>query len=125
MLDKTIKQDSRIMELLKVSTINRIICSTDKGMLTLQIRKGDKGYHLVLDAVPLDKEKNDELMSILFPKPEAIVPQVNKQMTWNGEPISDDSEKAKQLKELNPDKTGQVKPKGRPKGSRNALVTAK
>lgn len=118
-MDKVIKQDDEIMKLLKVSTINRIICSTDKGMLTLQIRKGDKNYHLVLDAVPLDKEQNDALMTILFPVKEKEIPQVNKQMTWNGEPISPDSKEAQILKDINPDKTGQVKFKGRPKGSKN------
>ncbi len=65
--EKTLRQDSKIMETLNVSTINRIICNTDKGYLTLQIRKGENKYHLVLDAVPLLPETNKELMEILFP----------------------------------------------------------
>lgn len=76
---KTIKSDDSIMKLLEVSTINRVICNTNKGVLTLQIRQGDKQYHLVLDAVPLLPDLNKELMAILFPVPiPQTAPQVNK-----------------------------------------------
>lgn len=77
-MDKIIKQDDNVMKILNVSTIQRIICETDKGTLKLQIRKGDKSYHLILDSVPLDNEKNKELMELLFPVKEMEVPQVNK-----------------------------------------------
>jgi len=79
MNDKIIKQDNKVMELLKVSEVNRVLCFTDKGTLTLKIRKGDKQYHLVLDSVPLDKHTNKELMELLFPIPVKEIPQVNKQ----------------------------------------------
>ena len=79
-MQETIKKDSKIMEMLKVSTINRIVCNTDKGMLTLQIRKGESKYELVLDSVPLLPEVNKELMDILFPVKEMEKPkQVNKE----------------------------------------------
>lgn len=81
-MDKTIQQDDQIMKLLDVSTINRVICHTNKGILTLQIRKGEKNYQLVLDAVPLSKSLNKELMDILFPVPQMEAPkQVNKEPT--------------------------------------------
>lgn len=101
-MDKTMKQDSKIMEMLKVETINRVICSTDKGYLTLQIRKGDNKYHLCLDSVPLSSEANKELMDILFAKPQMDIPQVNKSslnlptpLSFNGVPIVSDKIKPK------------------------------
>lgn len=86
MNDKILKQDDRIMKLLEVSTINRVICHTNKGVLTLQIRKGETNYHLVLDAVPLLPDLNKELMDILFPAKPQEVPQVNKES--NLDPIT-------------------------------------
>lgn len=78
MLTKTLKQDDAIFKALDLKTINRLICTTDKGVLTLQIRKGETNYHLCLDSVPLDKELNKTLMELLFPIPKLEVPQVNK-----------------------------------------------
>lgn len=66
------------MKTLNLLTINRLICYTDKGMLTLQIRKGDNKYHLCLDSVPVDKELNKTLMDLLFPAPKMEISQVNK-----------------------------------------------
>lgn len=77
-MSNTIKIDDAVMKLLDLKTINRLICNTDKGTLSLQIRKGEKKYHFVLDAVPLDKEVNDQLMDIIFPAKAVVVPQVNK-----------------------------------------------
>ncbi len=77
-MEKIIKQDNEVMKILKVNVIQRVVCHTDKGILTLQIRKGDTKYHLVLDAVPLDKDDNKELMDMLFPAKALEVPQVNK-----------------------------------------------
>lgn len=74
-MEKTIKTDNQIMSLLKLNTINRLICQTDKGMLTLQIRKEENNYHLLLDSVPLNEDENNELMSMLFPKKQEV-PQV-------------------------------------------------
>lgn len=76
---KTLQQDDAIIKALDLKTINRLICTTDKGTLTLQIRKGEFNYHLCLDSVPLDKETNKKLMSILFPVKVLEVPQVNKE----------------------------------------------
>jgi hypothetical protein len=67
------------MEKLQVSEVSRLICKTNKGDLVLQLRKGEANYKLVLDAVPLAKDLNDELMDVLFSK--TIIPQVNKDMT--------------------------------------------
>jgi len=79
MLNKTLKQDDAIFKALDLKTINRLICTTDKGVLSLQIRKGETNYHLCLDSVPLEKELNRELMVLLFPAPKPLeVPQVNK-----------------------------------------------
>ena len=77
-MEKTIKNDNAIMQILKVNTINRVICHTDKGVLTLQIRKGENKYQLVLDAVPVPEDINKESMAILFPVTQQLVPQVNK-----------------------------------------------
>jgi hypothetical protein len=77
-MNKTLKQDDALMKSLELKTINRIICITDKGTLSLQIRKGDSKYHLVLDSVPLDKEKNEEIMDLLF---KVEMPMVNKEVT--------------------------------------------
>ena len=75
---KTLEQDKKIIELLKVTEIRRIICDTDKGFLKLLIRKGESKYHLQLDSVPLDNELNKELMELLFPT-QLPIPQVNKE----------------------------------------------
>jgi hypothetical protein len=73
----TIKTDDQIFKALNLLTIDRVICYTDKGLLTLKIRKGDNKYHLCLDSVPLDPILNKELMELLFPIKNEI-PQVDK-----------------------------------------------
>lgn len=65
---RTYQQDDQIMKLLDLKEIRRVICNSDKGYLNLVIRKGEKEYHLTLDAVPLPKELNKEIMDLLFPK---------------------------------------------------------
>lgn len=70
--------DQQIMKILDLKEIRRFVCDTDKGHLKLLIRKGETNYHLVLDAVPLSKEVNKELMDLLFPAKQMDVPQVNK-----------------------------------------------
>lgn len=97
-MNKTILQDDMLMKKLDVSTINRLICYTDKGILTLQIRKGDNQYHLCLDSVPLEKEVNKEIMELLFPLQTLEAQKVNKEITEAQLP---------------------VKSKGRPKGAKN------
>lgn len=75
-MEKILKQDDLIFKYLNLNTIDRVICNTDKGVLTLKIRKGDSTYHLCLDSVPLDVLQNKEIMDLLFPVKE--IPQVNK-----------------------------------------------
>jgi hypothetical protein len=58
-------KDKEIMRLLKVEYIAKPIVNTSKGLLALVLRKNEDEYHLVLDAVPLDKEKEQELMKLL------------------------------------------------------------
>lgn len=116
MINKTIITDDAIFKTLDLKWIGRLVCTTDRGPLTLQIRKGESTYHLCLDSVPLDKKINDELMALLFPKKEVEIPQVNK-LTWNGQPIEPDSKEAKILQSVAP--IVKAKPKGRPKGTKN------
>lgn len=122
-MEKTLKQDDALMKSLNLVTINRLICYTDKGMLTLQIRKGDNQYHLCLDSVPVDKQLNKELMELLFPVKPLEVPQVKKepQITWNGEPIASNSKNAKQLKALDAHRL--PKKIGRPVGAKSGKRT--
>lgn len=63
----TIRQDQAIIKLLGVNELRHFIATTSKGDLTLQLRKGETEYRLVLDAVPLDEETNDKLMKLLYP----------------------------------------------------------
>lgn len=57
-------KDNKIMELLNVNEIHHIAARTDKGDLTLMLRKGQKArdYRFILDAVPQDEAKNKELL---------------------------------------------------------------
>lgn len=113
MLDKILKQDDEVMKILNVSTIHRIICETDKGKLSLQIRKGEKEYHLVLDAVPLSKQDNKDLMALLFPVKQTEIPQMNK------EPFNPSKEIVKIL--VN-EKKNLKKKLGRPVGSKSGIT---
>lgn len=70
------KTDNKIMQLLGVNEIRHYIADTNKGQLTFQLRKGETEYEFVLDAVPVEKELQKELMDIVFPVKE--IPQVNK-----------------------------------------------
>lgn len=104
-MNKTIETDDKIFKCLDLKWIGRLVCTTDRGPLSLQIRKGESTYHLCLDSVPLDKKINDELIALLFPKKELEIPKVNK--------IA--SEKPLKVEEIFPT----AKPKGRPKGAKN------
>lgn len=112
MLNKTIKTDDAIFKAMDLKTISRIICNTDKGFLTLQIRKGETNYYLCLDSVPLEKELNRELMELLFPAPKPMeVPQVVK------DSIKDVG--VKTLQDIGSFLSKETKKKGRPKGSKS------
>lgn len=110
-MNKTLKQDDAIFKTLNLKTINRLICTTDKGILTLQIRKGETHYYLCLDSVPLEKELNKTLMELIFPVAKVEVPQVHKgnisEVTDTGIAIT--------LKTVKISK----KKAGRPKGAKN------
>lgn len=60
-------KDNRIMKLLGVTEIRHRVALTNHGELTLMLRLGEdeSGYRYVLDAVPLDDEKNAELKELL------------------------------------------------------------
>lgn len=66
----TSSKDNEIMSLINVNEISRLICNTDKGTLTLKIRKGTSTYFFLLDSVELSKEINKELFELLYPKKE-------------------------------------------------------
>jgi len=70
---KTYQQDHKVMELLNLKEISRVICDTNMGTLKLRIRKGEKEYQFVLDAVELDKNTNKELFELLYPPPVADI----------------------------------------------------
>lgn len=59
--------DNKIMKLLGVTEIRHRIALTNHGELTLMLRLGEdaSSYHYVLDAVPLDEDKNSELKELL------------------------------------------------------------
>lgn len=65
-LTKKAKIDNLAMTSLKLEEIRHVIAHTDKGDLCLMLRKGGSGrdYKFVLDAVPVEEEKNKELMSL-------------------------------------------------------------
>lgn len=56
------------MEALGITEIRHLIAHTNKGELSLQLRKGQSDYNFVLDAVPLTKAVNKEMMDIFYPK---------------------------------------------------------
>lgn len=60
------KIDNVAMMALKLLEIRHIIAQTDKGELSLMLRKGGTGkdYRFILDSVPLEEEKNKEMMKL-------------------------------------------------------------
>lgn len=58
-------RDNNIMRIAKLETISHVICNTDKGQLTLMLRKNgsEQDYRLVLDAVPFTDKENEEMLS--------------------------------------------------------------
>ena len=67
MLDEILKRDKAIMKLLKLDSISHNLAETTKGTLRLVARNYQDFHSLTLDAVPLEKEKNDELLELLYP----------------------------------------------------------
>ena len=115
---RTYKQDTKIMDLLHIAEIRRVICNTEKGFLNLVLRKGESEYFLTLDAVPLDKETNKEVLELLFPK--QPIPQINKEYDFPKIPLTEEQEDFKRKAiELARNNMKDIKKKDRPKGSKN------
>ena len=64
-MNQSIKSDKEIMRVLKVEYIARPLMNTSKGLLSLVLRKDADEYNLTLDAVPIQKETNDLLLTYL------------------------------------------------------------
>jgi len=75
-MNKDLKRDQEIMKKLKVSSLAYILLRTNMGDVHLNLRFGEDHYFLSLDSVPMEKEKQDELMAILFPEPIHEVPKL-------------------------------------------------
>jgi len=69
MLKQKSEQDNLIMRVLNVDHIAHIIANTNKGTLTLILRKGgnENDYRFSLDAVPYEDKTNKELLNLFFP----------------------------------------------------------
>lgn len=121
----TVKSDHIVMDALDVTELRHLIAETNKGSLTLMIRKGESSYRLVLDAVPLDDEKNKELMAVLFPVKEREIQQVNKTLTLiapNGQTETLEVRTIQSSEGIKVNTKGELivkKKGGRPKGSKN------
>ena len=143
-MNKTYKEDHKLMELLKISEISRIICDTNMGTLKLRIRKGEKEYKFVLDSVELDKATNKEVFELLYPSITKDLPLERVVMTSNlsdiqNSPVTRVYPRENSLKDIVDNGTTTVyvdrvikgkfdiekydikpiKRKGRPKGSKN------
>ena len=57
--------DNKTMELLKVNQLRHPLGWTDKGEFTLLLRKGEKEYTFMLDAVPIEEAVGKRLMKLL------------------------------------------------------------
>lgn len=60
-------KDNKVMKLLGLTEIRHLIAHTNKGELTMMLRKGESvnEYRFVLDAVPLEDEQNANLKELL------------------------------------------------------------
>ena len=65
-LDIMAKRDNEVMRILKTHEISHLIASTGHGELRLKLTFKGTGsdYVFILDAVPLEKEKSDELFKV-------------------------------------------------------------
>lgn len=61
--EKRALQDNKIMKELGVNEIHHIVARTNKGELSIMLRKDEDStqYRFVLDSVPVEDEKNDTL----------------------------------------------------------------
>lgn len=120
-----IKKDEKIMALLGVTEIRHLIAHTSKGELSLLLRKGSGQYIFVLDAVPVEKDVNKELLDLLFPIKAVEIPQPNKgligaiESTALATPVTNPNITKKNIEDIVNTIVKSPKPKGRPKGSKN------
>lgn len=69
-LQKKLKSDHRIMNILKVSELRYPIAQTNLGPIDLLIRYGEEKYNFLLDSSPLDdntdegKKKNERMLEM-------------------------------------------------------------
>lgn len=56
--------DNEIMKTLKVSQLRKPLGWTDKGEFSLLIRKGEKKYTFMLDAIPVESDQSKKLCKI-------------------------------------------------------------
>lgn len=68
-MNKDLKRDQEVMKKLKVSSMAYLVLRTNMGDVHLNLRFGEDHYFLSLDSVPMEKEKQDEMMALLFPEP--------------------------------------------------------
>lgn len=68
-LQEQLKKDQALLSSLKVNTISHVLCKTDKGELTLLLRKYSSSYELMLDQVPFSKEE----MTFILPNIEHLI----------------------------------------------------
>jgi hypothetical protein len=66
-MNKT-KSDEQVMRVLKVEYLAKPILNTSKGLLALVARKDKDEYYLTLDSVPLDEEREEILMKLIYSK---------------------------------------------------------
>lgn len=57
-LQEQLNKDKELMNALKCYSITHILCKTDKGELSLQLKRGDEAYALIHDQIPLTKEES-------------------------------------------------------------------
>lgn len=112
-MKRTYKEDHKLMDLLKLNEISRIICDTNMGTLKLRIRKGEKEYRFVLDSVELDKATNKEVFELLYP------PAYSTKFEIKGDEVKIEPGSIKVIP------VKEIKPKGRPKGTKNKKVDGK
>jgi hypothetical protein len=63
-LQEQIKIDKLLMKGLKTSETRHLICSTDKGPLHMVIHPLDADYEFHLDATPVDKAMQKDLLAL-------------------------------------------------------------
>ena len=63
-ISNKIRNDQAIMGITKTNNLSHMIAHTDKGDLTLNIRKGEIAYTFCLDAVPYSDKDNKELIQL-------------------------------------------------------------